>query len=210
MFERKTCRNCGQSINNDWQFCPKCGKKTREESRHQFGIFGNIDKEFERIDKEFEGVNRLFSFSPFKIQRLKMKPSPESRGGGISIVVRSGTGMEPIVQVRTTGDYKKVEPEIKKRLGVKQPETTPRERKVPKVTEEPETEVQNIGQRKVITIKIPDVKNEDDVEIKRLGQSIEVKAFAGDKAYFKLIPVAEEAQIRNSFSKGILRIEIER
>lgn len=208
MFERKICRNCGQGVKDEWDFCPKCGAQIKEKRRErEFGIFGDIDKEFERIDK-------MFDFGPFKIQRLRMKPSPEMKGGGISIVVHSGTGMEPKIQVRTSGDYKQVEPEIKKRLGVTSNGEVEykqqKQIKAPKVTEEPETEIQNIGPRKIILIKLPDVKSERDIEIKRLEQSVEVKALTSNKAYFKLIPVPEEAQVKKSFSKGILKIEIER
>lgn len=217
MFEEKICPNCGERIKEGWEFCPHCGEeieieKPKEKERiTPFGsIFGDIDKEFERIDK-------MFGFDSFKLPSFKMKPG--MKGGGVSITVQSGTGMKPKVEVKTSGEYKKLEPELKRKLGVKptieeveeeKVEKKKREVKLPKVTEEPETEIQTIGNKQIISIKIPDVKSEDDIEIKKLEQSIEVKALADDKAYFKLIPVSRDATISKKFKDGVLKIEIER
>ncbi|MEM7824975.1 MAG: hypothetical protein QXO27_03305, partial [Candidatus Aenigmatarchaeota archaeon] len=85
-----------------------------------------------------------------------------------------------------------------------------REIRVTKVAEEPETEIQTVGNKQIISIKLPDVKKEEDIEIKKLEQSLEVKAFAGDKTYFKLIPIPKEASINKKFKNGLLKIEIER
>lgn len=217
MFEKKVCLNCGEKIKEGWEFCPHCGEeieieKPREKERiTPFGsIFGDIDKEFERIDK-------MFGFDSFKLPSLKMKPG--MKGGGVSITVQSGTGMEPKVEVKTYGEYKKLEPELKRKLGVKPAieeveeekiEKKKREVKLPKVTEEPETEIQTIGKKQIISIKLPDVESEDDIEIKKLEQSIEVKAFADDKVYFKVIPVFKDVTISKKFKDGVLKIEIER
>jgi len=137
------------------------------------------------------------------------------KGGGISITIRSGTGMKPQINVKTSGNYKKVEPELKKKLGVREGiseevEGEPRrERKIPKITEEPETDIKRTVSNETITIKLPDVKNEDDIEIRKLEQSLEVKAFAGDKAYFKLIPIKRNFQIlEKDFKDGILKIKM--
>ena len=217
MFGKKKCPNCNEEIKGDWEFCPHCGEKIelekpkRREMTAPFeGIFGDIDKEFERIDK-------LFGFDSFKFPSIKMKP--RMKGGGVSITVQSGTGMEPKVEVKTSGEYKKLEPEIKRKFGVRpaieeiEKEKVEKKkivRKVPKVTEEPETEVQTVGNNQIISIRLPDVKSEDDIEIKKLEQSIEVKAFANDKAYFKLIPIRKGVSVSKKFKDGVLKIEIER
>jgi HSP20 family molecular chaperone IbpA len=127
--------------------------------------------------------------------------------------------MKPKVEIKTSGEYKKLEPELKRKFGIKpaieEVEEEKMERKkhkvkLPKVTEEPESEIQTIGNKQIISIKLPDVKSEDDIEIKRLEQSIEVKAFTDDKAYFKLIPIPKDGSISKKFKDGILKIEIEK
>jgi len=198
MFERKRCPNCDKKVKDSWKYCPYCGSNLTEKFFKSFDIFEKIDKEFERIDKIF-GKN-------FLIPKIRVKPF---RGGGISITI-SSRGKEPKIEVKTFGDYKKIEPEIKKRLGVK-PRVVEIEEKVRKarVTEEPESKVRRIGNKEIITIKLPGVK-EEDVEVKRLEQSIEIRAYAGDKAYFKLIPIPPNASIEKEFKNGVLTLKIER
>jgi HSP20 family molecular chaperone IbpA len=204
MFERKKCKECGEKVSDKWDFCPYCGAPLREKEFEPFDIFDDIDKEFRRIDKMF-GIE----FPKFRIK-------PGIRGGGISITIQSGTGMEPKVEVKTSGEYKKLEPEIKRRLGVKpgveevSEEEVEKKVRIPKVTEEPEAEIKNLGNKQIISIKLPDV-NEKDIEAKKLEQSMEIKAFAGDKAYFKLIPLPANASIvKKEFKNGVLKIEVER
>jgi HSP20 family molecular chaperone IbpA len=125
--------------------------------------------------------------------------------------------MEPKVEIKTSGDYKKIEPELKRKFGVKpaieevEEEEKPKVERKAKVTEEAETEVKTLGNKQIISVKLPDVESEDDIEIKRLEQSIEIKAFAGDKAYFTLVPLpASAAIVKKEFKNGVLRIEVEK
>ncbi len=206
MFEKKRCKKCREKVSDKWDFCPYCGTPLKEREFETFDIFEDIEKEFRRIDKMFG-----FEFPKFRIK-------PGIRGGGISITIQSGTGMKPHIEVKTSGEYKKIEPEIKRRLGVKagveevseEEEKIERKVRVPKVTEEPEAEIKNLGNRQIISIKLPDVK-EKDIEVKKLEQSMEIKAFAGDKAYFKLIPLPANASIvKKEFKDDVLKIEVEK
>jgi len=200
MFESKKCKNCGKSLKKDWVACPYCGEGARERIRAR-GYVDDIEKEFERIDKmmgpRFIRFPRINLESPFR--------------GGINIVIRGETERKPRIDVKTSGEYKKLEPQIKKKLGIRErvEDKVKRKHKIPKITEEPETKIKRIGNKQTISIKLPDVKNVKDIEIRKLQQSLEVKAFARDKAYFKLIPTRPNAQISDrSFKNGILKIEI--
>ncbi len=204
MFESKKCRKCGRGLKEDWIACPYCGEDNKV--RKNYNMFQNIDKEFERIDK---------IFGPMFIKFPKMDMDNPFKGGGISIVIKSGTGMKPQIKVNTAGEYRKIEPDIKRKLGVREgiggieEEKVEREQKIPKVTEEPETKIDKAGNKQVINIKLPGVKNPEDIEIRRLEQSLEIKAFAGDKAYFKLIPIKSDVEIsEKTFKNGILKIEV--
>jgi HSP20 family molecular chaperone IbpA len=205
MFKKKKCPSCGEPVKDEWQFCPYCGEELIE--RRIEMPFRSL---WEEIDKEFERLDKMFRF-PFETDfRIK----PRGKFSGVSITIRSAGEGEPKVEVKTFGDYKKLEPELKRRLGVKagveEIEEAEEKVRVPKVTEEPEAEIKSSGNKQIISIKLPDVK-EEDIEIKKLEQSMEIKAFAGDKAYFKLIPLPSNATIvRKEFKNGVLKIEVER
>jgi HSP20 family molecular chaperone IbpA len=203
MFEQKRCRRCGRGLKKDWVACPYCGEKIEYRKPYR-NIFENIDEEFERIDK---------MFGPIFVRFPKFDMESPFKGGGINITIRSGTGMRPKVDVRTSGNYKKLEPHIRRRLGVgeggEEVQVDKQKVRIPKITEEPETKVEKVGNEEMIIVKLPDVKNLDDIEIRKLEQSLEIKAFAGDKAYFKLIPINSNAQISDrSFKNGILKIQV--
>jgi HSP20 family molecular chaperone IbpA len=217
MLKKKVCPNCNEKVKEGWKFCPHCGEEIEEEKPIERKFFSPFESIFDDIEKEFERIDKMFGFTSFKFPKFKLEPG--MKGGGISITVQSGTGMEPKIEVKTFGEYKKLEPEIKKKLGIKpgieeveeeKIEKKKREFKPPKVTEEPESEIQTFGNKQIISIKLPDVKSEDDIEVKRLEQSIEIKALADGKAYFKLIPIPSNATISKKFKDGVLKIEIER
>jgi len=205
---RKRCESCGKEIKSGWVFCPNCGERLKEEDSSTFShesIFGDIEDEFKRIDKMFG--SDFFGFPKFDTKIPK-------GSGGISVTITSGTGKEPKVDVKTSGNYKGLEPEIKRKLGVKpaieEVEEEPKHKQA-KVTEEPETKIDTIGNKQTIQIKLPNVKSLKDIEIKKLEQSLEIKAFAKDNTYFKLIPIHSNSEIINKeFKNNVLKIEIER
>jgi len=205
MFKKK-CPSCGEPVKDEWQFCPYCGEELVE--RRVEMPFRSL---WEEVDKEFERLDKMFA-SSFEMPLFRIKP--KSKFSGVSITIRSAGEGEPKVEVKTFGDYKKLEPELKRRLGVKagveEVEEEEEKVRVPKVTEEPEAEIKSSGNKQIISIKLPDVK-EEDIEIKKLEQSMEIKAFAGDKAYFKLIPLPSNATIvKKEFKNGVLKIEVEK
>ena len=187
IWKKKKCNFCGYQIKDDWNFCPKCSKPLRE-----FDLFekmiSDIETEFERIDKEFK------------------KPKLNVRGGEIHITVQSGTGIQPKIEVKTTGDYKNIEPEIKKKLGIS--ETLQSTFRKAKKTEEPETKTIKKDGKTIIKINLPGIKSEDQIEIKQFEQSIEIKAFEKNKTYFKLIPIPSNAFIDRKFKDGVLELQI--
>lgn len=169
MFGKKKCRNCGERIEEKWNFCPRCGRVTRQKD-----IFGNFDKEFENFGKAFG------------IPKIDLRPGTD----GVSIIISSG----------------EMRPTVMRKREVRKEEKPVR---IAKFTEEPETKIERKGGRQIINIKLPGVKKED-IEIKRLENSIEIRAFTGDKAYFKLIPIPSNAAISKSFEDEMLKIEVMR
>jgi HSP20 family molecular chaperone IbpA len=144
---------------------------------------------FEAIDKEFEQIGKAFGIS-----NIKMKPM----GEGVSIIITSGDDMTPKVDIRNTRDHEPRRKQIVEKLT-----------RIPKFTEEPDTKIERLGKKQIIKIKLPGVK-EDDIEIKKLENSIEIRAFVGDKCYFKLIPIPSNANVNETFENEMLKIEVSR
>lgn len=192
----KKCFKCEKEISPTYNFCPYCGSELR--SSTFFNIFDDIEREFERIDK-------VFSSDFLKLPKIRFGPS-----SGIAITIHSTSEKEPKIEVKTFGKYKEIEPEIKRKLGIKPAieEVKEKKRPIPKIAEEPETKVKDLGTKEIITVKLPNVK-EENIEIRKLEQSIEIKAFSDDKVYFTLLPIPQNAKIINkSFENEILRIEV--
>lgn len=183
MFWDKKCKNCNVKIDKNWSFCPSCGHQLEEVKNKD--VFQEFDKEFKQIDKMMELKAPRVMFPPMK-------------GKGISITITSDNVSPPKIDVQPFGGHKHIHHHHEEQ----------KPSRIPKTTEEPETKTQNIKNKQIITLNLPDVKNLEDIEIKQLDQSIEIKAFAGDKAYFKLIPIPSNATVNNEFRDGILKIEV--
>lgn len=197
MFEKNKCPRCEFFVKQSWNFCPHCGTnlKIAEPTPPQpmplmMGsvIDLNVNDIFKDVNEMLKG---MLGEEPFK--------------GSISITKLGGPS-GPKIQVKTSGDYKKVEPEINKRLGVK--------KKISlggKATAEPEINVKEMPHETLIEIELPGVKHSENIEIHQLEQSIEVRAASRDKVYFKLIPISENSQIiEKTLNKGTLKIRLKK
>ena len=76
------------------------------------------------------------------------------------------------------------------------------------IKKEPKTNVKRLSNTVIYEINMPGVKSLDDISIVKLENSIEIKAVAKDKAYFKLIPV-NLAILDYELERGKLILELE-
>ena len=204
------CQNCGTEQEQDWRYCPRCGNSPRRGLFDLSRLFSRMQKEMatlsEDMDQEFDREIEAVDLSPF---------FKRSKGTGFTVRIVTGTNQEPEVEVKTFGgvDKQQLEEEIKEKLGivtrpVKRPRTEKSRFPVPSTTEEPHTDVQSHGQRVTVDMKIPGVKHEKDVEVREYESSVEVKAIAGKKAYFKILTKPAGAHlVAQKFSKGKLHLE---
>ncbi len=61
--------------------------------------------------------------------------------------------------------------------------------KLPEKVFEPETTVRKIDKELIFSIKLPDVKRKEDIDLQIFPNSVEVRAVAKDKGYFKIINI---------------------
>ncbi len=182
------CFSCGEPVRRSWNYCPNCGANLRKErayERHPALLgFRSI---FDEIDREFREIERM-------LRRLAMR---REKRGGVSIKISSEPGKEPRVEVRTFGNLKNRE-DILQRFK----RARARQRQPPKVTEEPETRVERRGNRVIYRIRMPGVESEEDIDVQKLRESVEVRCYARDKAYFTLFSLPRHARIASTKLEG--------
>ncbi len=228
--KKERCKNCGSEANKNWEFCPNCGKELSEKAKPQraenpfaafsnIGGFGGFEQIFQQMEKQIVEMDRAFAESPREMMRQpKGFKIVNPRGGGISISIIQAGSRPPQINVKTSGEFRQMEPDIKRELGAAVEAPVSSRARQPalafenklsaiKETAEPETEIKKINGQISYTINLPDVKKADDIQIKRLPNSIEIRAVCGNKMYFKLFEAPQNLGIvERSFRAGVLNI----
>lgn len=226
------CPKCGARFRRDFLssvFGDIFGRMDRE--------FREMDKMMEKNIEALD-LSPFFQARPFRDFRPLQKARPktnlhfrpfrasasgEPQGSGFSIRITRSGGMPPKVSVRTFGsvDRDMVRDQVESRLGVKGLESVDAPPKTmdagrlrespgrePKSVEEPKTEVRRLDGRVLVSLEMPGVKSLNDINIMELEDSLEVKAIAGDKAYFKILTKPGQFRLTNrGFSGGVLHLE---
>lgn len=177
-------------------------------------VFKRLVKE---MDNQFRELDR--ELGKEKIRKIDEK-QPFIRKGGLSINISSGAGT-PVIKVRSFGNmpgFREMEKQITPSTG-KPGRRGRREIRKPEISEEKakelaklprqeaESKVRRLSGKVVYEIELPEVKSIKDIIVNELENSIEVKAFSKDKAYFKFLPVALPL-LDYKFSKGKLILEL--
>lgn len=230
------CPKCGKGSEKDWQYCPKCGFGLRRmNSDFSFNdIFERVQKQMESMDKSFTKDLEAFDLSP-AFRQVRERPVG-NKARGFRITMSSGTGKQPKISVKTFGDNnEEMKNEILGQIGAQKQERSENTNKVqgrrfriPLIirpgrervmreerkeipiqgnTEEPKTNVKRMGSGVVVDMDVPGVKSGDDVSIRELENSVEVKAIASDKSYFKILTKPSNFRLTEKrFKKGKLQL----
>jgi hypothetical protein len=209
MFKRNVRCRCGKKISRDYLFCPFCGSRLKEgkepdnildsiqdiESQMPFMFRFPFKKLVREIEQQLVQMDKEMGKEMQNEKSEKISARPENFAQGISISINSTNGV-PVIKMKQFGpdgmkemtnkDDKKEEQKIKTLTKADQ-EKLEKYSKLPK--EEPRTTVRRLSDRIIYEIALPGIKNKQNIVINRLENSIEIKAFAKDKAYFKLIPL---------------------
>ncbi|MFA4953545.1 MAG: hypothetical protein WC584_04950 [Candidatus Pacearchaeota archaeon] len=235
MFNKKKCRKCGEKISKEFDYCPYCGNslKNGEEREDDWGMLGkhDIQNPFENSFNEIKlpaGINMIFNSlmknfeKEFKnidkemgreINQTKNIKDPQIKKSGISISISTSGNRPPEIKVQQFGTPNSEFREIKRQTEPKKSiQKTFNEEKIKRFSklprEEPSTNVRRLSNKVVYEIDLPGVKSTEDVSIIKLENSIEIKAVAKDKAYFKLLPIKFPI-IDYKISKGKLILELD-
>ncbi len=202
---RKKCPGCGEKLCNKFRFCPYCGYGIKaEQEEKDYGLLGRsddvlpgfgmampfgFDKLFngllKQLDKQFKELDK--EIGKEKVPTLKSK--------GLSINISTSTGQKPQIKVMGFGPgFENMKHNIEQKKQIIKPqaakilnEKAAKLSKLPK--HEAETSVRRLSNKIVYEINLPGVKTLSNIIINQLENSIEIKAFSKDKAYFKLLPI---------------------
>jgi len=180
-------------------------------------LIRQIDRQFQDMDKTIGKIKE----KDFETDLRKLSRMP-IRAEGISISVSSSPEGQPVIRVKKFGKPERMrfekageeleeeeqEEKIKEKpVKLKRLTRTQKEKLAKLPREEPHTSVRRLTDKIIYEIEMPGVKNEKDIIINKLQNSIEIKAFTKDKAFFKLIPI--NLPIKNHrLEKGKLILEL--
>lgn len=197
------CPKCGSKVGSNYNFCPVCGERVsspREgvrvsRRRDPFEGFGGSSLFKDDFFSDF------FRSSFLNFPKLRRGIGDDSRSGGFSVkIVRSGEN-QPKVSVRTFGDMKGREKELFGGKVKSQREERPKIEEIePREFDEmkePECEICKKDGFTVINVELPDVKNMDDVDVSVYSESLEIRAYADNTAFFRIVKIPRGAKLRD-------------
>jgi ribosomal protein L37E/HSP20 family molecular chaperone IbpA len=207
---RKKCKRCGEKVNSKSKFCSNCGIPLKKASQEDWGMLGKND--FEQQDPFSNSLLDGFTGNMFnKMLGSAMKMLEKEMKKEMS-----REKMQPRTNVRLMINGKEIDlNNVNKPQKIEKKEmpldnfskkSLKKFSELPK--KEPTTNVKRLSNTVIYEINMPGVKSVDDLSIVKLENSIEIKAVAKDKAYFKLIPVNLPI-VDYELNKGKLILELE-
>lgn len=213
------CPNCRRDMEKAWNYCPNCGSRFRRDFFSSIfnRMFSGMDQELKQMNHIMDKRIEALDLSPFFGNRpIRVSGSPNPRGSGFTIRITKSGG-PPRVSVRAFGnlDQDKLRERVQTQLGIPGPGPKAREgpenkptKAMPKSVEEPRTEVKRLPTGVAVSMEMPGVKSLDDISIRELESSLEVRARAGEKSYFKILTKPGHSRLsRKAFTRGILNLE---
>lgn len=221
MFKKKKCPKCKEKISEKYSFCPYCRSSILKEE--DWGLLGKSDfMEPEEIKLPM-GFNVLFNsliktlnkqIKEFETEQTRQPEKTNVKKGGISISISTSGNKSPEIKIRSFGnipEFKEQEEKMrsdKKAYSLKDTSKLNTKRFSGKPKEEPKTNIRKFSDKVVYEIDLPGVKSIKDISIIQLENSIEIKALAKDKVFYKIIPI--NLPIKNySLLKGRLVLELD-
>lgn len=231
------CPSCGTPVSEVSRIQKKMKdeEKAREEMMNSvikdfsksFGIPKIMQFPFEHLVKQLsKDVERQFREADQELMKSKLSNTPKNAKkedvkimqdgkqigdmqtfnfpGGFSVQIKLGGPVQGMGKDQTQTKIKETAIPSYSKVIMSDAE----QEKISKLPrEEAIAKVRRFTNKIVYEIELPGVNDEKKIFINKLQNSIEIKAFAKDKAYFKLIPVS--FPIKNwKFSKGKLVLEL--
>jgi rRNA maturation endonuclease Nob1 len=187
---KKKCRSCGKKIDKKFQFCPWCGKSAKENFKNNYGFLGKDDFE-EGGNQMTQGavpmgnlgkmMNSLMNQLGKEMQNMDGKDFSGVMPKGFTVKIQRGSPQMKRV----------VKPEEKKEIPINKVQISDKEkeRRAKLKRKETVSKVKRLSDKIIYEISAPGIKDASQVEITSLEKGLEIKIYAKDYCYVKIIPV---------------------
>jgi hypothetical protein len=188
--ESMNCKKCRNFLEEHWKFCPHCGDNMNKKF---FGFFSKpkrelspeeeMERDMSKMMKQAEGMLKLMGF-PGKIN-IRI-------GKGPQMMQPQQPGQQRAVKIQADGlaEQEEMQRNVKETL-------------------EPLTKETRIAKGMRYVLVLPGVMSANDVKIRQFHESIEIRAYAKDRAYFKVIPIGQNSQIvEKKYQEEMLKLVI--
>ncbi len=192
MFNKKTCKKCGEKTKPGYNFCPNCGNPLKKQE--DWGMLGkndNIQNESSPFHNAFMGNNKMLNNmlgNAMKMLEKEMKKVED----------KNQPNNFPKTNFKLMINGKEIKPNLQPKQSAKKPI-----KKIPKnefneeqlkkyselEKENPKTNLKRIGEKIIYEIGMPGVKSLKNIMTNQLESSIEIKAIGKTRAYKKTIPL---------------------
>ncbi len=193
MFKKK-CRGCAEKIDKKFSYCPWCGASLKV-GAEDMGMLGSNDSDRAQGALNGHGSGEPDLKLPFGVEKIMgglVKQLEKQLGNmdvdektgmpkGFRIQIARGPMGQQIVQKRAPG--RKVAVVISKEES---------ERRAGLERVNAESKVKRLGDVIIYEIEAPGILKKEDVVVTELETGIEIRAFAKDKCYIKVIPLKVE------------------
>lgn len=177
---KKKCRGCGEKVERKFNYCPWCGASLKVKT--DMGMLGDSDE---------GGVNEELKL-PFGMDKIVgglVKQLEKQLGNMEGNAMPKGLKIQ-IGRMPMNGQVVQQKPAKKSPVNVVSKEEGERRAKLKKV--EAESRMKRLGDVIVYEIEAPGVRGEGDVVISELETGIEIRVYAKDRCYVKVIPLKVE------------------
>lgn len=214
MFKKNECKKCRKKINDRYEFCPYCGSSLNENfKKEDWGMLGKndfIEEQKQSVDSFFGGgvLGKMLGSAMKMLEKelqKEMQASNFQPRTNFELII-NGKKVDPKnIRVSRQIMKKPIRKQLTKPLQNLSQEQLKRISKLPK--KEPSTDIRRFSDKVIYEIDVPGVKEIKDISIIKLENSIEIKAIAKDKYYFKSIPINLPI-INYNLSDGKLVLEL--
>ncbi len=183
MFKRK-CRGCAEKVDRKFNYCPWCSASLKVKNE-DMGMLGSSD--MGRVQEELK--------LPFGVEKIMggLVKSLEKQLGNMETDPRTGMPKGLKIQIgKMPMNGQVVQRKVQKRKEIVHVSGEEAERRAGLKRVDADSRVKRLGDVIIYEIEAPGVMKKEDVVVTELETGIEIRAFARDKCYVKVIPLKVE------------------